>query len=134
MVGTINILRTNPIGKYICSRINFSNIPVKQSSGTFLDIPYTSCHSKDIYYLYFTIEDQIRINDLIYSLFVIHFREIMMEGREMGLSLHNIVTGFIIDLKLHDDSFVYDRLMKQNYRNRRSRRLTLVKPPYVADN
>ena len=56
--GIIQIPGANEIGKYICSRIRYSNLPINQSSGIIIHLPYYTLESGDSYYLYFTVEDQ----------------------------------------------------------------------------
>lgn len=117
--GSIFISRKSEIGKYICSRVRYSNLPVKQSSGTWLDIPYATSKSKDIYYLYFSVEDQKRINDYLEAMFNIFFREVMLEGREKGIKYISVLESYMEGIKLTDDNKIYERLKKFDYRNRK---------------
>ncbi len=117
--GSIEINRKTEIGKYICSRVRYSNLPVKQSSGIWLDIPYTTSKSKDIYYLYYSVEDQKKINDYLEAMFNIFFREVMVEGREQGIKYISVLESYMQGIKLSDDNKIYERLKKFDYRNRK---------------
>lgn len=117
--GPITISRTNEIGKYICSRIRYSNLPVRQSSGTILHLPKTTLESGSRYYLYFTVEDQKKINDFLQSEFNLFFRSYMLIGDEYKIQKKLLIEGFINLHNLQNSETVYENLKKSDYRNRK---------------
>ena len=117
--GSIEINRKTEIGKYICSRVRYSNLPVNQSSGTLLLLPKRTLESKSSFYLYYTVEDQKKINDYLEAMFNIFFREVMLEGREQGIKFTMILEAYITAIKLRDDNKIYGRLKKFDWRNRK---------------
>lgn len=117
--GPVQIFRNNEIGKYICSRIRYSNLPVRQSSGTIIHLPKTTLESGNSYYLYFTVEDQKKINDFIASSFSIYFRSYMLIGDEYNIQKKILIEALIDELNLHNNETIYENLKKSDYRNRK---------------
>jgi len=117
--GPIPISRANEIGKYICSRIRYSNLPVRQSSGTTLILPRTTLESGDRYYLYFTVEDQKKINDFLLSEFNLFFRSYMLIGDQHRIQKKTLIEAFITAYNLENNETVYESLKKSDYRNRK---------------
>lgn len=117
--GAIQISRNNEIGKYICSHVRYSNLPVRQSSGIILILPRTTLESGKSYYLYFTVEDQKKINDFLSSQFILYFRSFMLVGGEMNIPKFKLLEGFITKYNLQDNDTIYDNLKKSDYRNRK---------------
>ncbi|MFK5856583.1 MAG: hypothetical protein QM503_10660 [Bacteroidota bacterium] len=117
--GFIQITRSNEIGKYICSRLRYSNLPVRQSSGIIIHLPYYTLESGNSYYLYFTVEDQKKINDFLASEFNRFFRNYMLIGAEYNIQKKILLEAFIADLNLQNNSTVYQNLKKSDYRNRK---------------
>ncbi len=125
--GFIQISRTSEIGKYICSRIRYSNLPVSQSSGTLLHIPKRTLESANSYYIYFTVEDQKKINDFITSEFTRFFRNYMLIGAEYNIQKKILLEAFISDLNLQNNGTVYQNLKKSDYRNRKKMQQFVIK-------
>ncbi len=125
--GTIRISRRNSIGRHISSFVRYSNLPVSQSSGTWLELPYTNIEGKDSYYLYFSVKDQHQINDYLDSMYIIFFQQMMVEGQRQKRKFRTVIDVFITMLNLQNDPTVFERLAKYDYRNRDYHRSLLAK-------
>ncbi len=116
--GPIRIERKDEIGKYISSRVRYSNLPVN-SEGTELILPKTTLESGNNYFLYFSIEDQRKINDYLTAQFNIFFHNFMFKGNSLGIKKKVLIESMISQLNLKNDSTIFDNLKKNDYRLRK---------------
>jgi len=114
----IPISLATEIGEFIYSKLKVSRLPVKQSSGVILDVPYTKAINFGRVFLYLSYEDHIQINRYLHSLFYIMFLQFVSVGRTNNQPTKDILNTFITLVKLHDQPTFYDKLKKYEYRNR----------------
>ena len=117
--GIIIINRTNEIGKYICSRVRYSNLPVRQSSGVKLSLPSTTLKSAHNYFTYFSVEDQKKINDFLEAEFYRFFHRFMLTGDQFDIKKTKLIESFIMKLNLLNDDKIFENLKKSDYRERK---------------
>lgn len=122
--GNIYIVsRHHDFGKLLCSLVKYSNIPVpaeKDAKGIIVQLPKSRpLATAANYYLYYTEEDQQKINDNIEVLFNIDFDRYYLEGCKQGMMQKDIIQSFVISRKLISMSIdTNETLKKRQYRDR----------------
>jgi len=130
--GEIKISRTHDIGKYICSRVRYSNLPVRQSSGITLILPKTTLESGANYFLYFSVEDQKKINDFLDAEFNCFFKRFMLVGDQFDIKKITLINTIITKMDLLNDDKIFQNLTKSDYRERKKVMDFLLKTVQLA--
>lgn len=131
-IGNITINRKSEIGKYICSRVRYSNLPTHQSSGVILNLPKNTLESAHNFFLYFTVEDQKKINDFLESEFYLFFHRYMLTGDQFDMKKSKLIENFIERLNLLNDDKIFENLKKSDYRERRKVQLFMLETVHLA--
>lgn len=106
-------------GKYILSRLRFSNIPVSQSSGTELILPKTNNNKWVKYFCYFSVDDQIQINYYIEALLDLALGRYMLKGNKLHIPNKHLLERYIYLTKQANSPSIFDQLLKSDYRSRK---------------
>jgi len=119
-----SVFRHNTFGKALCAMVSKSDLPVKheQSDKTIrIRLPNTkSIRSHRNHFLYYTNEDQLKLNDLIESLFEIDFESYYQAGIRWGMMQKDVIHNFIIQRKLVSMIGDVETLKKRQYRKEKN--------------
>lgn len=118
--GPIKVTRCEEIGKYLYSRIRYNDYPQRKlKSGYSIELimPDHPLDQSDNHFIYFTEDDQIRINDYIESIAYLDFRTTVQVGsNDMKIDRKWIINIFS-NLVFGEDK--YEMLKKNDYRRRK---------------
>ncbi len=117
--GPITISRTNESGKYICSRVRYSNMPVRQSSGITLILPKTTLETANSYFIYFSVEDQKKINDFLEAAFYLFFHRCMLTSDQLEIKKCKQIERIVTNLNMLNNDKIFQNLKKSDYRERK---------------
>jgi len=128
----IKVTRDTGVGKMLFAMVKYSDTPVKQTIGLQLIMPNPPEFTGKNKFLYYTIEDQLKINDYISASFKIWMDRILLEGiYKLNLQRNDIVDIIISELKMENNAQneqrIYERIKKYDYRSRVNARKNLVK-------
>ncbi len=115
---SIKITPKNEVGQHLLSRVSYSTLPIKQTSGTILVLPKTDSN-KYQKNCYFTAIDQKLINIYLDSSRSFHFTQFMTYGRLKKHSYKHSIEEYISYLKLRNTRTLFNKLYKIDYRNRK---------------
>ncbi|HWK58122.1 MAG TPA: hypothetical protein VNQ80_12320 [Parapedobacter sp.] len=119
-----SVFRHNTFGKALCALVSKSDLPVKHepSEKTIrIRLPNTkSIRSHRNHFLYYTTEDQLKLNDLLDSLFDIDFESYYQAGIRLGMMQKDVIHNFIINRKLVSMIGDVETLKKRQYRKQRN--------------
>lgn len=121
--GAIPIDRIRDVGKYICSRVRYSDkpLPPKLLKGDILVdliLPERGLRTATTHYLHFTQEDVDKINDFITAEFNQFFRAYMLAGMEIKLEYKDLIDAFMTGIGIRNPGTKFDTLKKKDYRHR----------------
>lgn len=117
--GPIKVKRDEELGKYLFSRVRFSDVPVAKPHGQVVSLilPAHGCDSSRYQFLYFSTEDMVRINDYIDSSAYLDFRMMVQTGTvDLKMDRKTVISAFS-DLIFGEDKF--EMLKKDEYRKRK---------------
>lgn len=121
--GPITIDRGKDLGKYLISRVRYSELPqpFKTPKGEFpvdLILPERGLRTASYHYVHFPAEDQDKINDFITSEFNQFFRGYMLAGEEMHIEYKDLIEAFMLGIGIRNPGTKFDTLKKKDYRHR----------------
>jgi hypothetical protein len=116
------VSRHNDFGKLLCARVQYSNIPLPQHEDLkairFLLPKSRPLATAQNYYLFYSKEDQQKINDDLEVLFNIDFDRYYLEGCKMGMMQKDVIQSFVISRRLVNMSIdTNETLKKRQYRD-----------------
>lgn len=115
--GPVKVTRTEEIGKYIYSRVRYSELPKKGKPGVELIMPHHECDLSQYYFIHFTEDDVVRINDYLEAMLYLDFRSnIQVGSNDMKINRKTIISIFS-NLVFGEDKF--EMLKKDEYRRRK---------------
>jgi hypothetical protein len=118
--GTIKITRCEEIGKYLYSRVRYSDYPQRKPKSQYLLELLLPDHPLDVshnHFIYFTEDDQVRINDYIEAIAYLDFRTTVQVGsRDLKVD-RKVVINLFSNLVFGEDK--YEMLKKDEYRRRK---------------
>lgn len=122
--GPIQVSRLHDIGKYICSFVRHSTVPVKKpvypdEHTVDLVIPDHPNFTHEYKYIYFTREDMVNINDYLQASFNLFFRSYMMAGEEMGFEQKQLLEAFMSATGVREVGKKFETFKKKDYRHRK---------------
>jgi hypothetical protein len=119
--STVKISRSNDIGKFVYSLVKYSDFPLppfSKSAEHYIVIdailPDNVFNTADSHYIYFTKEDQQRINDYVTAYFNQEIRAYLIMGQELKLLQKDIIEIFMANY--HLDPVKHSGLIKKDYR------------------
>ena len=116
--GCYQISRKQDFGKLICSRVRHSELPVKNIAGVQLFLPLTrATDNAKNHFLYFSKEDQHKLEDELEVMFNIDFDRYYLNGRKLGYMQKDIIHAYIISRKLITITGDVEMLRKREYRD-----------------
>lgn len=121
--GPVTIDRCRDVGKYICSRVRYSDKPQSSAvaKGEFpveLILPERGLRTATSHYLYFTQEDIDKINDFLTAEFNQFFRGYMLAGEDMNMDYQDLIEAFMAGIGIRNPGTKFDTLKKKDYRHR----------------
>ena len=125
--GTIKVKRDDNLGKYLFSRVRYSNTPPCKLEGQVISLimPAHGCDTSRYQFMYFSAEDIVRINDYIESSAYMDFRMMVQTGTvDLKMDRKTVISVFS-DLIYGEDKF--EMLKKEEYRKRKKLREWLSK-------
>lgn len=125
--GTIRINRSNEAGKYLSSRVRYSDLPVQRPEGITIDLlmPSSELDGSKSHFLYYSPEDTQRINDFLSSSSALDFSMMVHVGtNELNIDRKTVISIFS-GIMFDDDK--YEMLKKKEYRKRLKTKDFLVK-------
>jgi hypothetical protein len=115
--GVFIITSTIDVGKYLISRVSYSDTPVKQAEGSFkIKLPKTANSTAQNKYLYYTKEDVEKINFELDAAFSIDFDRFYLQGLKLNLQQKEIISDYILSRNLISAGGDIERLKKRKYR------------------
>ncbi len=124
--GTIKVKRDEILGKYLFSRISYSDVVPSAPEGSVINLvmPAHECDSSRFRFMYFTDEDMVRINDFIHASAYLDFRTMILVGvHDLKMDRKTVISMFS-DLIYGEDKF--EMLKKDEYRKRKKMHEWLV--------
>lgn len=120
--GSFLVSRECDFGKLICSRVRYSNLPVSQDlpddSTVVLILPKSRpLATAPGHYLYFTKEDQAKLQDALEALFNIDFDGYYLRGKKLEMQQKEIIEAFIVTRNLLCLVGNAEMLKKRQYRD-----------------
>jgi len=117
------VSRHHDFGKLLCSLVKYSSLPVvieKDAKAISFLLPKSRpLATAGNYYLYYTEEDQQKLNDNLEVLFNIDFDRYYLEGCKQGMMQKDIIQSFVISRNLISLSTdTNETLKKRQYRDR----------------
>jgi len=117
--GPIPIVRTEALGKYIFSRIRYSETPIHtahEGHQVEITLPKSGSFTTQNHFPYFTAEDMLFINDFIVSSSYLDFRLAVNTGcNDLNMDRKKVISMYS-DLIYGEDK--YEMLKKDDYRRR----------------
>jgi hypothetical protein len=115
--GAFLISSTKDIGKYLISRVSYSDIPVKKIPGSIrIKLPKTANTTGQNKYLYYTKEDVEKINFELDATFSIDFDRYYLQGLKLNLKQKEILSSYILSRNLISAEGDIETLKKRKYR------------------
>lgn len=119
--GAFSIFRDTKEGKFICSMLKHSSVPVKQKidekTAVYFKLPRTSAmRSLFRQCSYISDEDQVKIADFLKASFDLDFTVYYHVGISMGLQQKIVIQNFILARKLVSKIGDVEQLKKRAYR------------------
>jgi hypothetical protein len=118
--GAFVVNRDSDFGKALCCFVRYSNIAQKEEPDdtmVTLKLPMTrTLDTAPKYHLYFTKEDQHRVNDLLDVFFHLDFDRYYLKGIKMGYMQKHVIESFILSRKLSTLYNDNETLKKREYR------------------
>ena len=122
--SAFSIFRHNTFGKALCAMVRKSDLPVPHTitdRTIKLRLPNTkSIRSHRNHFLYYTVEDQLKLNDLLEALFEIDFDKYYLVGLRMGMQQKDVIHNFILSRKLVSMIGDVETLKKRQYRKEKN--------------
>lgn len=120
--GRYIVTRGNDFGKLLCSRVQYSQLPVKKGQPGEKTIVLLLPSSRPLanarnHYLFYTKEDQEKIQDLLEVVFNIDFDRFYLQGCKMQMMQKDIIQSFIVTRKLVNLIGDNETLKKRQYRD-----------------
>lgn len=119
-----SVFRHNTFGKALCAMVSKSDLPVKhpQSDQTVrIRLPNTkSIRSHRNHFLYYTTEDQLKLNDMLDAFFDIDFESYYQAGIRLGMMQKDVIHNFIVQRKLVSMIGEVETLKKRQYRKEKN--------------
>ena len=105
--GNFIVTRNNDFGKFLAAVVRYSKTPVstlkRQPDAVFTSFILPASRplaNAEYYYLYYSSEDQEKINDYLDVFFNIDFDRFYLNGRKMEMQQQTIIQDFILSRKL----------------------------------
>ncbi|GAB2994036.1 hypothetical protein GCM10027284_09030 [Cyclobacterium sediminis] len=116
--GNYGIGRASDFGKILCSFVRYtSQKPEPIPEAVNLTLPKSDgLKNAANYYMRYSREDLIRINDLLEVFFNIDFDRYYLKGKKLGLLQKHIIESFIISRNLTNLMHDHETLKKKEYR------------------
>ena len=115
--GVFQISSTKDIGKYLISRVSYSDTPVKSIPGSIkIKLPKTANSTGENKYLYYTKEAIEKINFELDAIFSIDFDRYYLQGLKLNLQQKEIISDYILSRNLISAGGDIERLKKRKYR------------------
>lgn len=118
--GSYSVFRHEDFGKALCAMVSKSDIPVpydRTDKTVQLQLPSTkSIRSHRNHFLYYTVEDQHKLNDLLEVLFNIDFQRYYQVGISLKIQQKDVIHQFIVTRKLVSMIGEVETLKKRQYR------------------
>jgi len=119
--GIFQVKRDNDFSKFVCARVQYSNTPMRRDSDpgvVKLLLPKSRVlASASNYYLYFTKEDELKLNEELEATFNTDFDRYYLQGKKMNVMQKDIIQSFIISRKLIHLVGDNEMLKKRVYRD-----------------
>jgi hypothetical protein len=117
--GIYTVGRASDFGKVLCSFVRYtSEKPNNLPSAVQLTLPRSDgLKNAPNYYLYYSREDIVRINDLLDVFFHIDFDRYYLKGKKLGMLQKDIIESFIVTRKLANLLHDHETLKKKEYRD-----------------
>lgn len=120
-----SVFRTHTFGKYLCSLVRYSDLPAKEAEDESLAkqqvtfrMPRSSIYKGMQYrFMYFTREDQQRIEDHLEALFYLDFDRYYIECQKLGMQQKIAIQNFIVSRRLTSKIGDIEMIKKRQYRN-----------------
>jgi hypothetical protein len=125
--GPIKINRSEDVGKYLYSRVRYSELPQRlKPGGTTLTLvlPHHENDRSDHFFIHYTEDDMVRINDFIEASAYLDFRTSIQVGSHDLKVDRKTVINLFSNLVFGDDK--YEMLKKDEYRRRKKMEKWLV--------
>jgi len=124
----IKVKRSEDLGKFLYSRVRISRYPIPKPAPGInyvkLVMPAHANTTDSRKFMYYSVDDVIKIGDYIESMAHLDHWSMVSVGREMGMTRKTIISAFSTFI-FGEDS--YDALSKDEYRKRKNKVLRLVK-------
>lgn len=120
--GPITVKRNNPVGRYIWSMFDTKHLPVQhqfKTEPTKLIIPVDPYKISQSNYLYFKPFKMAQVNNYIDAMFIIDFREFVLNGVEKGVQRKYLYEAFMNIKKFSPSDDLFERIKKKDYRRRK---------------
>lgn len=119
--NAFSVFRSTDFGKYLCSLIKYSDLPVRHDlpsdTQVALRMPRTSVYKGMQYkFMYFTIEDQRRIEDHLEAIFYLDFDRYYIEAMKLGQQQKIAIQNFIVSRRLTSKIGDVEMIKKRQYR------------------
>lgn len=115
--GIYTITSTKDIGKYLISRVSYSDNPIKQLPGSIkIKLPKTTNSTAQNKYLYYTKEDLEKINFELDATFSIDFDRFYLQGLKLKMHQKEIISDYILSRNLISAQGDIEQLKKRKYR------------------
>lgn len=119
--GQYHVTRNNDFGKLLCARVQYSELPVRKVVGdktVMLQLPKSRplANAKN-HFLFYSKEDQEKINDELEVMFNIDFDRFYLQGLKLQMMQKDIIQSFILTRKLINLIGDNETLKKRQYRD-----------------
>lgn len=118
--GSYSVFRHNDFGKALCALVSKSDTivrhPVNENTVRLLLPKTRSIKSHRNHFLHYTVEDQLKLNDLLEVLFNIDFERYYHMGIQLGLQQKDVIHDFIVSRRLATMVGDVETLKKRQYR------------------
>jgi len=117
--NALKISTTKDVGKFLVSRVSYSDIPVlKENNKNLVPIvlpknAFISCEKK---FCYYTKEDTEKINYELEATFNIDFDRFYLEGQKLKMNQKEIISSYIFSRNLESLEGDIETLKKRKYR------------------
>lgn len=119
--GIYHVKRDNDFSKFVCARVQYSNTPVRHDpdpSLVRLLLPRSRVlASAANYYLYYSKEDELKLNEELEATFNTDFDRYYLQGKKMNIMQKDIIQSFIVSRKLISLVGDNEMLKKRVYRD-----------------
>jgi hypothetical protein len=125
--GRIKITRCDDIGKFLYSRVRYTDRPIKKPTGQMVQLilPHHETDMSDKHFISYTEDDMVRINDYIEACAYLDFRTYIQVGRNDMKIDRKVVVNIFSNVILGEDK--YEMLVKDEYRRRKKIHDFLIK-------